>query len=365
MNPRQTLVQKSLNWKPTILNPTSKTDKAELDLLMSNPKVQIFDSILSQISELIEIINPIDQYDHNDTTNAVSDYLGEFSIDDYGVWVYYPWSNRLVHIVPEQEFITLRTNRNQNKITLEEREILAQKKIGLIGLSVGSAVAVTMAMERTFGELRIADFDSLDLSNLNRIRTGVHNIGVSKVVAIAREIMELDPFLNLKCFTDGITDDNLNDFLTNGGNLDVLVDECDSLDIKIKARFAARDLKIPVVMETSDRGLLDVERFDLENDRPILHGLVEDLSLEKLASLKTNKEKLPYVMAIVSPDTISPRAKSSLNEVGKTLRTWPQLASAVALGGGVVTDSVRRMCLGFFTESGRYFVDMESIVKNK
>ncbi len=365
MNPRQTLVQKALNWKPVILNPTNEADKVELDLLMNNPKVQVFDSILSQIAELTEIINPVSEYDHNDTTLAVGDFIGDHSIDDYGVWVYYPWSNRLVHIVPEQEFITLRTNRNQNKITLEEREILSKKKVALIGLSVGSAVAVTMAMERTFGELRIADFDSLDLSNLNRIRTGVHNIGVSKVVAIAREIMELDPFLNLKCYTEGINDDNLRDFLTADGNVDVLIDECDSLDIKIKARFMARELKIPVIMETSDRGLLDVERFDLEENRPILHGLVEDLSLEKLASLKTNKQKLPYVMAIVSPDTISPRAKSSLQEVGKTLRTWPQLASAVALGGGVVTDSVRRMFLGFFTESGRFFVDMESIVKNK
>jgi hypothetical protein len=27
-------------------------------------------------------------------------------------------------------------------------------------------------------------------------------------------------------------------------------------------------------METSDRGVLDVERFDLEPDRPIFHGLL-------------------------------------------------------------------------------------------
>ncbi len=32
-----------------------------------------------------------------------------------------------------------------------------------------------MAMERSFGELRIADYDVLELTNLNRIRTGVHN----------------------------------------------------------------------------------------------------------------------------------------------------------------------------------------------
>ena len=30
-------------------------------------------------------------------------------------------------------------------------------------------------------------------------------------------------------------------------------------------------------MATSDRGLVDVERFDLEPHRPILHGLLGDL----------------------------------------------------------------------------------------
>lgn len=33
------------------------------------------------------------------------------------------------------------------------------KKIGVIGLSEGQSVALTMSMERVYGTLRIADFD--------------------------------------------------------------------------------------------------------------------------------------------------------------------------------------------------------------
>jgi len=43
-----------------------------------------------------------------------------------------------------------------------------------------------------------------------------------------------------------------------------VIEECDSLDMKFLVREAARDRQIPVIMETSDRGVLDVERFDLE-----------------------------------------------------------------------------------------------------
>ena len=37
----------------------------------------------------------------------------------------------------------------------------------------------------------------------------------------------------------------------------MVIEECDSLDLKSMVRAAARDARIPVLMETSDRGLLD------------------------------------------------------------------------------------------------------------
>ena len=46
-------------------------------------------------------------------------------------------------------------------------------------------------MERICGEIRLADFDILELTNLNRIRTGVHNLGLSKTYSVAREISEI------------------------------------------------------------------------------------------------------------------------------------------------------------------------------
>src|SRR5690606_3975260 len=139
------------------------------------------------------------------------------------------------------------------KISPEEYNILATKKIGVIGLSVGQSVATTMALERTCGELRIADYDILELSNLNRIRTGVHNLGLLKTINVAREIAEFDPFLKVTCFHEGINENNISEFLLEGGKLDILIDECDGLDIKILCRQKAKELTIPVVMEASDR----------------------------------------------------------------------------------------------------------------
>ncbi len=331
-------------------------------LLAQYPHIQVFDELQSQLEELIKSLNPSTVFSKETLQDAIKLHLKNTVPAYYGVWVYYPWSARLVHMVDEQEFVFLRTSRNQYKITPEERDQLATKRIGVIGLSVGQSVAVTMAMERLFGEIRLADFDLLELTNLNRIRTGVHNLGLPKVISVAREIMEIDPFLKVTCYTDGLTEENMDDFFTKGGKLDLLVEECDGINIKILCRHKARELQIPVVMETSDRGMLDVERFDLEPNRKILHGLIDHLDTEKLKTLKTSEEKLPYMLPVVGFESISNRLKASALEVGQSITTWPQLASAVTFGGGLTADVVRRILLNEYRQSGRYYIDLEELV---
>ncbi len=349
--------------QPVLYRRNVTSDEEKLNhLLKENPHIIVSDEIESQLMDLIELRFPAEDYTQKEIKELVQQHLGDTSMQDYGVWVYYPWSYRLVHLLDEKEFIELRTNRNRNKITLEEAAVLDGKKVGVIGLSVGQSVSVTMAMERSFNEIRIADFDRLELTNLNRIRSGVHNLGLLKCTMVAREIAEIDPFLKVVCYNEGITEENIEDFLTKGGKLDAVIDECDGLDVKILCRVKSKAHGIPVLMEASDRGTIDIERYDLEPDRPLLHGFIEHLDINKVKGLKTNEEKIPYLMPIAGMETLSPRMKASMLEIGETLTTWPQLAAAVTYGGGITADTYRRMMLGHFTKSGRYFVDLEEII---
>lgn len=331
-------------------------------LLQRKPYIRIFDSIDQQLRELIKSFHPESTPDDAEIPSLIDAHLAGTSKTEYGVWVYYPWNETLVHILDEDEFVRLRTSRNRYKITDGEQELLMTKRIGVIGLSVGQSVSLTLCMERGFGELRIADFDELEITNLNRLRSGLHNMGLRKTVIVAREIAEIDPFLNVVCYHEGITDANLEDFLLKGGKLDLLIDECDGVDVKINCRLAAKRHGIPVLMEASDRGTVDIERFDLEPDRPILHGFVKHLDLSNVRHAKTMEEKLPYILPIVGVETMSARLKASAIEIGQTISTWPQLASAVAFGGGMAADVCRRVLLGQFTRSGRYFVDLDELI---
>lgn len=331
-------------------------------LLQSKPYIMIHDTMWAQLKELVKSKKPASTLSMDEIEADINMHLSGTPMDDYGVWVYYPWSERLVHILDEEEFKELRTNRNRYKITGEEQTKLYTKKVGVIGLSVGQSVSLTMAMERMFGELRIADFDDLEITNLNRLRSGVHNMGLLKTVLVAREIAEIDPYLKVIPFHEGITDENIEDFLLGGGKLDVLIDECDGVDVKIKCRVAARKHGIPVLMEASDRGTIDIERFDLEPERPILHGAVEHLDISRVKEAKTMEEKLPYILPIVGIETMSTRLKASAVEIGQTISTWPQLASAVTLGGGITADICRRVLLDQLHVSGRWFIDIEDLI---
>lgn len=347
-------------WRPTLLASSDpRTPGRLLELLSSERVTRVHDTLRAQLAELFDTREPRRKIAEPELLARADAFLEENP--GYGTWVHFPWSSRLVRVLEEADFRELRTSRNRNKISADEQARLRAARVGVLGLSVGAATAVTLAMEEVGGDFVLADFDHLSLSNMNRLRAGVHDIGVKKTVLTARAIFEMNPYARVRVFSDGVHDGNIDAFLGDP-KLDILFEECDDLYLKLKIRERARELRIPVLMESSDRGLLDIERFDLEPERPILHGLA-DVSAEGLRGLST-QEKVPIVLRIVGAESTSPRMAASLVEIDETLKAWPQLASAISLGAALNTDTGRRVLLGQLTQSGRFHVDLEQHVQD-
>ncbi|MFC3881907.1 Rv1355c family protein [Algoriphagus namhaensis] len=348
---------------PEILNPRNQSDLRRIDSLIDDSSVLVLDTIRSQVSDLIKANFPEQSFTISELKIKVEDFFKENNQDTFGNWVYYPWKRTLVKVLAKQDFIKVRTTRNLYKITREEQSELEKKKIGIVGLSVGLSVALAIALERGCGELRIADFDILELSNLNRLNSGITTLGLEKSVIAARQITEIDPYLKVVVYRNGINESNIDEFLKADGGLDLLIDECDSLDIKFLLRYRAKYHEIPVMMETSDRGMVDIERFDLEPNRAIFHGMVPDVELSSLREL-TSKEKVSYVLKITGLETLSPRMKASLLEIGQSITSWPQLASGVFLGGASMGHLSRKLLLGGEVSSGRFYVDFDELISD-
>lgn len=148
--------------------------------------------------------------------------------------------------------------------------------------------------------------------------------------------------------------------LASDGNerLDLRVEEYDSILVTFALREWAAIHRVPVVMETSDRGLIDIERFD-QNPAAPFHGRFGSLSSPDLQGPR-DEQKLELVLRIVGTEHMSGRAAASILEIGETLVTWPQLASDVALGGALGAHRARRIPLGQPLSSGRYYVDLDA-----
>jgi molybdopterin/thiamine biosynthesis adenylyltransferase len=326
----------------TVFDPSEREQDSVVRALLDDPTVDVVDTTLNQLASLRRLLPAI---------------AGDS--EEEPRWVHYPWRRTMVRVLGPRDFDRLRLDRNRNKITSEEQARFRDLRVGVVGLSVGHAVAHTLALEGLCGELRLADFDELDLSNLNRVPSSVFDLGVNKAVVAARRIAELDPYLNVQVFADGVTAQTVDGFLDG---LDLVVEECDSIDTKLLVRQHARARGIPVLMETSDGGVLDVERFDLEPDRPVFHGLLGEMKTADVADL-TIEQKSTIAATLLEPTKLTPRMIASVPEIGRTLSTWPQLGGDVALGGAAVTAAVRAFGRGEPLPSGRRRIDLDTLVR--
>jgi molybdopterin/thiamine biosynthesis adenylyltransferase len=323
-----------------VLDAADPTDNAVLEQLRADPVIEFIDLCEEQLEELRGLRPP----------------PGPELLAEPCRWAYYPWRRVVVAVLGPRAFRAVRLDRNRNQITSEEQARLGSLRIGVVGLSAGHVIAHTLAAQGMCGELRLADFDRMALSNLNRVPATVLDVGLNKAEVAARRIAELDPYLVARVLDVGLTVDNVDEFLDG---LDVVVEECDSLDMKARVREGARARRTPVLMATSDRGLLDVERFDLEPERPILHGLVGDLDFARLHGM-SSREKVPYMQRFLEAEQWSPRGLASAVEIDHTLSTWPQVSGDVVLGATAIAEAVRRIGLGEDLPSGRTRIDVGS-----
>ena len=326
------------SYNAQVLDPADPTDNAVLEQLRADPVIEFIDHRGQQLEELRRLRPPPDPE----------------LVAEPGRWAYYTWRRAAVAVLGPRAFRAVRLDRNRNMITAEEQTRLGALRIGVAGLSVGHIIAHTLAAQGMCGELRLADFDRIELSNLNRVPATVLDLGLNKAEVAARRIAELDPYLPVRVLDVGLTVNTVDEFLDG---LDVVVEECDSLDMKASLRAGARARRMPVLMATSDRGLLDVERFDLEPQRPILHGLLGDLDFARLHGM-SSREKVPHILRFLEAEHLSPRVLASAVEIDRTLSTWPQASSDVLLGATAIAEAVRRLGLGENLPSGRTRVDV-------
>lgn len=325
----------------------------EAEKLSEKDHVIFVDAFTPQMKELYIINNPKLNGPDKAKVFETQEFKDFSETKSQGVvFVYYPWNNHVVKTVGADDYFKLKTNRNQDLITAEEQKVLYDKKVAVLGMSVGSNIAFVLTQAGISREITLADFDQLDTTNLNRILAGLHQVGMNKVDVASHRIYEDNPFAEVHTMPDGVDIDSL-DRMLSSGDLDLIVEEIDDMPMKIEVRKLAMKYKTPVVMLTDngDGVILHIERYDLGYTK-ILH---QDMSywdnvreeVQKNGMTKELAGKIIIEAVVGGPEKVDPNMMSSVQRVLKQeLVSWSQLGSAAVLGGVYVTYALKQILLG-------------------
>lgn len=358
--------------QPDIFKLNSMADEVRLEEAFKDERVvRVIDPITSIASSMYEYEHPDAIENESARTEYIDNALRQGTA--YGTYVLFPWNRTVVRYPDRDDHRNLRTFRNRNLITAEEQKRLYGSHVASIGLSVGSRATMAMVDMGIGSHYLLADPDTLDPTNLNRIDGSMAEVGSSKVDNIAKRISEKDPWIT-QTHLPGITTENIGALEMD--SLDIIVEAVDSMAVKALLRFEAQRLKVPLIMpaDLHDKSMIDVERYDLGDKKNILFaGKLDRQTAQQLASILDSDHPLaPEIARGISEramlrhtgvTNLTTRMMKSVMRRGHELVGMPQLGTTATMGGAEVAVGVREILLGGGPSSGRYYTDPRKTLK--
>ena len=145
-------------------------------------------------------------------------------------------------------FYSQLVSRNQHFISRETQDKLRSLKILVGGCGSGGGACLEPLARLGVENFKFADNGSYELTNLNRQRAYIANLGENKASYNLKLLKEINPFINAEAFPEGITLENVNRFVEWS---DLIIDAVDvtnptSISLKIALHECAKQVNKPV-----------------------------------------------------------------------------------------------------------------------
>lgn len=155
----------------------------------------------------------------------------------------------------------------------EKLKEIERKKILLIGVGGVGSYALEALIRNGFYDITIVDFDTIDLSNLNRqLITDSTNIGKYKVDEAKKRALLINPNINIQTINEKLNKENLRNLLNQ--NFDYIIDACDTLDVKFalmenSLHYSYKLISSMGTAKKTDPTKLEITTLDKTNNDPI------------------------------------------------------------------------------------------------
>ena len=177
---------------------------------------------------------------------------------------------------------------------------ISNKTVAVVGIGGVGGYAVEGLIRSGISSIIIVDYDTIDISNLNRqIISDQKHLGFFKVDEMERRILNINPNAKITKVYDKLTPDNLS--LLFQYKFDYLIDACDTIIVKqeLIKRCLEKNIKIISCMGTGNKlnpSLLEVTDISKTSYDPIakrIRKYLKDNHINKKIPVVYSKEQNP------------------------------------------------------------------------
>ena len=142
-------------------------------------------------------------------------------------------------------------------------EILQTKCIAIAGCGGLGSNAATSLVRAGIGSLKLADFDKVEKSNLNRQYFFQTDLGKNKVEALSNHLLNINPLVKIKPYLQELKPDNLNSFFHD---VDLLIEAFDKAESKLFLieAWCTLNPKKPIIVGSGLSGLGSTSTLKVE-----------------------------------------------------------------------------------------------------
>lgn len=234
-------------------------------------------------------------------------------------------------------FYTAAFHRNIGILTSDEQERLRNAKIAIVGCGgVGGAHLLNL-IRLGVGRFHIADMDVFDAVNIQRqCGASLDTLGKNKAEVMKEAALGINPHLDIKSFSCGVTENNINEFLAEA---DILIDGID---------FFCFDMRRRLFLKAKAHGIPAITAGPLGFGSALLVFKPDGMSFDEYFDIDQGMTDLKKIIAFavgLAPSSLHMKYLN-LGKVDPNEKTGPALMSACSLASALVSTEVLKIIIG-------------------
>ena len=227
--------------------------------------------------------------------------------------------------------------RNIGILTELEQGVLKNSTVAVVGCGGVGGIHIMNLVRTGIGALHIADMEDFEVANFQRqAGASVDTIGLNKAAVMKGMALAVNPHLKIRVFEEGVTDENMDDFLSGA---DVLVDGID---------FFAFYMRRKVFNKAREKGMYTVTAGPLGFGSALLVFSPDGMGFDEYFDIKDEmayEDKLIAFAVGLAPASLH-MGYLDLNKVDLSSGKGPALVSSCNICSGLAVTETIKILLG-------------------